>query len=169
MAQFSDGPVEWPWCIQLVHGARSSRCSHWCPAAFPGTRISAAPLGGQKWERVSNSNCRKARKSQGMTLDGQPSTSTATTLKPLLPQADEALTWAALCPLPTSSLPPPPLRPTKIQRVRGKPNLVHQEHLNPLPPVAGVHSALARKNPECTVFSQTMEQSAAMHKRDKSA
>lgn len=99
MAQFSDGPVEWPWCVQLVHGAHSSRCSHWCPAAFPGTRISAAPLGGQKWERVSNSNCRKAHKSQGMTLDGQPLTTTATTLKPLLPQVDDALTWAALCPL----------------------------------------------------------------------
>lgn len=144
MAQFSDGPVEWPWCIQLVHCAHSSRWSHWCLAAFPSTRINAAPLGGQKWERVSNSDCRKARKSQGMTLDGQPSTTTtaATTLKPLLLQAD--LTWAALCPL---SLPPPPLWPTQIQRVQGKPNLVHQEHLNPLPPGAGVYAALARKNP----------------------
>lgn len=170
MAQFSDGPVEWPWCIQLVHGAHSSRCSHWCPAAFPGTRINAAPLGGQKWERVSNSNCRKAHKSQGMTLDGQPSTTiatTATTSKPLLSQANEALTWAALCPLSPSSLPSPPVQPTEIQRVRGKPNLEQQEHLNPLPPVAGVYSALARKNPVCTVFSQTMEQSA-MHNRDKS-
>lgn len=71
MAQFSDGPVEWPRCIQLVHGAHSSRWCRWCPVAFPGTRINAAPLGGQKWERVSNSNCRKARKSQGMTLDGE--------------------------------------------------------------------------------------------------
>lgn len=73
MAQFSDGPVQWPWCIQLVHGVHSSRFSHWCPAVVPGTRINVTPQGGQKWERVSNSNCRKARKSQGMTLDGQPS------------------------------------------------------------------------------------------------
>ncbi|KAK2902258.1 hypothetical protein Q8A73_012004 [Channa argus] len=71
MAQFSDGPVEWPWRIQLVHGR-------------------------QKWERVSNSNCRKARKSQGMTLDRQPSINTATTLIPLLPQADDAPSLLAL-------------------------------------------------------------------------
>lgn len=91
MAQFSDGPVYWPWCIQLVHGAHSLRCSHWCPAAFPGTRINAAPQGAAPLgERISNSNCRKAHKSQGMTLDGQPSTTTATTLKPLLSQADKA-------------------------------------------------------------------------------
>lgn len=111
MAQFSDGPVDWPWCVQLVHGAHSSRCSLWCPPAFPGTRINVTPLGGQKWERIPNSNCRKAHKSQGMTLDGQPSTtiatSNATTLKPLLPQADEALTWAALSPLSPPSLPAP--------------------------------------------------------------
>lgn len=99
MAQFSDGPVEWPWCIQLVHGAPSSLWSHWCLVAFPSTRINAAPLGGQKWERVSNSKCRKARKSQGMTIDGRPSTTTTTASKPLLPQEAEALTWAALCPV----------------------------------------------------------------------
>lgn len=99
MAQFSDGPVEWPWCIQLVHGAHSSLWSHWCLVAFPSTRINAAPLGGQKWERVSNSKCRKARKSQSMTIDGKPSTTTTTASKPLLPQEAEALTWAALCPV----------------------------------------------------------------------
>lgn len=131
MAQFSDGPVDWPWCVQLVHGAHSSRCGHWCLAAFPGTRISVAPLGGQKWERVSNSNCRIPHKSQGMTLDGQPST---TTLKPLLPQADEALTWAALSPLSPPSLPSLPFQPTQIHRVhRGKPRLENQEHQIPLP------------------------------------
>lgn len=107
MAQFSDGPVEWPWCIQLVHGVHSARWRYWCPEAFPGTRINNAPLGGQKWERVSNSSCRKARKSQGMTIDRKPSTTTATTSKPLIPQEDEALTWAAVCPLFPSSLSSP--------------------------------------------------------------
>lgn len=171
MAQFSDGPVEWPWCVQLVHGAHSSQCSHWCLAAFPGTRINAAPLGGQKWERVSNSNCRKARKSQGMTLDRQPSTTTAvaaTTFQPLFPQADEALTWAAICPHSPPSAPSSPTRPTQIQRVQGKPNLEHQDHLIPLPPVAGVYSALARKNPECNIFPNNgAERSSSAQQRKR--
>lgn len=48
VAQFPDGPVEWPWCIQLVHGAHSSLRSRWCLVASPSTRINAAPLGGAK-------------------------------------------------------------------------------------------------------------------------
>lgn len=142
MAQFPDGPVKWSWCVQLVHGVHSSRCSHWCPAAFPGTRISSAPRGGQKWDRVSNSNCRKTCKSQGMTRDMQPSAATATTLKPRLLQASKPLTPLLLL------LSSPVLQLPQIQGIQGKANLAHQEQLNPPLQEAGVCSALARKDPQ---------------------
>lgn len=158
MVQLSGrGASSWFMVPTLQGGATGAR---WL---FPAPGSMLPHWGGLKWEKVSNSNCRKARKSQGMTLEGKPSTTTATTLKPLLLQADEALTWADLCPLsPSSRL------LLQIQRLQDKPNLEHQEHLNPLLPVARVYSALARKSPECTVFFQTKEQSAAMHNTDKS-
>lgn len=122
MAQFPDGPVEWPWCIQLVHGAHSSLRSHWCLVAFPGTRINAAPLGGQKWERVSNSERRKARESQGMTIDGKPSTTTTAAFTSRLRG------W-----LSPGQPPFPPRLPLQTQGVQDEQKTKPHEHLNPLP------------------------------------
>ncbi|MEQ2306795.1 hypothetical protein AMECASPLE_011918 [Ameca splendens] len=142
MAQFPDGPVKWSWCVQLVHGVHSSHCSHWCPAVFPGTRFNSAPQGGQKWDRISNANCQITHKSQGMTLDRQPSAATATTLKPQFLQANKPLTPLFL--LLSSTV----LQITQIQGIQGKSNLVHQEQLNPPLHDAGECSALARKDPQ---------------------
>ncbi|TNN38559.1 hypothetical protein EYF80_051274 [Liparis tanakae] len=157
VAQLPDGPVDWPRCIQLVHGAHSSRRGHWCPAAFPGTRINAAPLGGPKRERISNSNSREAPESQGMTLDGEPSTTSATTLKPPLPRADGALTWPALGP------PPPPPCPLLLSGPhRSKESKASQiwstrniRFLFLRQPERTQLRQRKKKNPEWTVFSKS--------------
>lgn len=73
----------------------------WLPPA-PGSTLPRS--GGQKWERVSNSERRQARESQGMTIDGKPSTTTtAAAFTSLPPTPEAALTWAA-----SLSSPPPP-------------------------------------------------------------
>lgn len=76
----------------------------WLPPA-PGSTLPRS--GGQKWERVSNSERRQARESQGMTIDGKPSTTTTATtaaaFTSLPPTPEAALTWAA-----SPSSPPPP-------------------------------------------------------------
>lgn len=140
MAQFPDGPVEWPWCIQLVHGAHSSLRSHWCLVAFPGTRINAAPLGGQKWERVSNSERRKAHESQGMTIDGKPSTTTTVA----------AFTSPLRGWLSPGQPPSPPRLSLQTQGVQDEQKTKPHEHLNPLFP-AGT-SPGEKNSKECVEY-----------------
>lgn len=133
MAQLSDGPVEWPWRIQLVHGAHSLQWSHWCPVFFAGTGISVAPLRGQKWKKVSNSNCQRAPKSQGMTIEGKPSTNLPPPWNVHFP-----VKWSShpssdplVSPSPPPTHPPPPRSPFYIQRVQFQRNLERKEHPNP--------------------------------------
>lgn len=114
MVQLSGrGASSWFMVPTLQGGATGAR---WL---FPAPGSMLPHWGGLKWEKVSN--CRKARKSQGMTLEGKQSTTTATTLKPLLLQADEALTWADLCPLSPSSPPSPSNPKTPRQAKPGAP------------------------------------------------
>lgn len=85
----------------------------WLPPA-PGSTLPRS--GGQKWERVSNSKRRQARESQGMTIDGKPSTTTtaaAAAFTSLPPTPEAALTWAA-----SLSSPPPPSDSESPRRAR---------------------------------------------------
>lgn len=102
MVQLSGrGASSWFMVPTLYCGAAGA---WWLPPA-PGSTLPHS--GGQKWERVSNSERRQARESQGMTIDGRPSTTTTaadaafTSLPHPTPEA--ALTWAA-----SLSSPPPP-------------------------------------------------------------
>lgn len=128
MAQFPDGPVEWPWCIQLVHGAHSSLRSHWCLVAFPGTRINAAPLGGAKMGE--GLQLRTARSTRVPGHDHRRETINYDHRRRRLHSSPPPSLRGWLSP---GQPPSPPRLPLQTQGVQDEQKTKPHEHLNPLP------------------------------------